>query len=291
MFKKKIIFPLVIGLAVISLSAFTVVQSAGIQWWSGSPWDGGSGPAGTCANCHGGGATVPTFVVSSNPAFGSGNTTYAAGQTYTITATVSGTYPKYGFNMEILNSTSTSTATDKGTFGTGVSSNCTVFPSAGNPTTASHNISSGSGGTASFSFKWTAPASGTAFLYGCGLGVNNDGSSGVSNGDKVSAVTSFTLNAAPVGIEIHENANVNLKVYPNPATDNIRISYNLPERSKVSLKLYSITGELVSELVNETQDRGTQSIETRLPLTLAKGAYMVKLGINGKENLQKLLIY
>ena len=56
------------------------------------------------------------------------------------------------------------------------------------------------------------------------------------------------------------------------------------------MKLVNISGEVVADLLNESQDRGQQSIDTRLPLGLAKGMYMVKLTINGKQTMQKLMV-
>lgn len=282
--KKKIILPLIAGLGIITFSAFTVANSSGIQWWSGSPWDGGTAN-GTCSACHSGGSSTPTIAITTNPAFGGTGTqkTYVAGTTYTITVTPSGSYAAYGFNMEIINSTSSVTATDKGTFGTAVSSNCSILPSSGQPTTASHNTPS----TSPFSFKWTAPASGTAYLYAVGLGVNMSGN---EQGDKVSAVTSYTLTQNTSGIASHESNAPGMQIMPNPATDNVRINYYLENRGEVSLKLYNLGGEFVAELFKAMQDKGPQSVESHLPVGIAKGAYLVRLSVNGKESMQKLMV-
>src|SRR6185437_7102060 len=97
---KKIILPILSGAAILVLSASTVINSAGVANWSGSPVDGGTGSAGTCANCHSGGSSTPTISVTASPAFGgSGNNlTYVASTTYTITVTPGGSYSRYGFN-------------------------------------------------------------------------------------------------------------------------------------------------------------------------------------------------
>jgi hypothetical protein len=273
---KKIIFPLITGVGVVALSAFTILHGAGIKWYTGSPWDGGS-----CGDCHGGGSTVPGVAITANPAFGNGNT-YMPGTTYTITATVSGSYSKYGFNFEILNSQSTSTAADAGTFGSTLTANCIKYTTAGLPTTISHNAAS----NGIFSFQWTAPASGSCFLYCAGLGVNNDGTSG---GDFPKLIN-MILVQSPVGITSYAKGAINLTVFPNPASDNVRIGYVLEQRGQVNLKLYNLSGEFVTELLNEIQDKGTQYVESRLPGTIAKGVYLLKLSVDGKETLQKLLV-
>ena len=289
--KKKIILPIITGLAIVALSASTVINASGQYAWTGSPVDGGL-TNGTCAACHSGGSTTPTMTVSASPAFGSGNT-YVPSQTYTINVNVSGSYPKYGFNCEILNTQNTATTTVSTTLGTltAVSANCQIYPFATTkpyPITASHNAASGSGNAATFSFKWVAPASGTGYLYCVGLGVDMSGN---ETGDKVTSVAQMTLTpSSGAGIASHSAGDAGLNVFPNPATDNVRITYTLTERSNVTVKLMSLNGELVSDLLNETQDRGVQSVDTHLPIGLAKGMYMVKLTINGKQSLQKLMI-
>jgi len=288
--KKKIILPVITGFAIIALSASTVVNSAGTANWTGSPVDGGPGSGGQCSSCHSGGSTTPTLSVTASPAFGgTGNSkTYVANTTYTITITPSGSYTRYGMNCEIINSQATAVATYPfGTFGTAVTSNCQIYAIAstgGYPACVSHTSSST---TTPFSFKWTAPASGTGYLYadvlGCTLG-------GGQNPSKVSGVTSLTLTPMGMGITSHNENEAGLNVFPNPATDNVRLTYTLTERSNVVVKLVNVSGEVVADLVNETQDHGVQSVDTRLPMGLAKGMYMVKLNINGKQTMQKLMV-
>ncbi|MHB8400529.1 MAG: T9SS type A sorting domain-containing protein [Bacteroidia bacterium] len=292
--RKKILMPIIGGVAIVFLSASTIIRSSGIADWSGSPVDGGL-TGGTCYNsgsCHQGGVSgVPTLALTSSPAFGGSgsNLTYVAGTTYTVTVTKGGSYAAYGFNCEFINSQSATTTSvaDFGTWGVAVTSNCQIFPASGNggwPTCASHNQRS----TTPWSFTWTAPASGTGYIYADVLGVDNSGSTG---GDQVSAVTSITLTkASNAGIASHAENTHALAVFPNPATDNVRITYTLMERGTVSIKLYNINGALVTDLVNETQDVGMQNSYAHLPAGLANGLYMVKLSVNGEQSTQKLVI-
>jgi hypothetical protein len=290
---KKLILPIFSGAAILFLSAATVVSSAGIYGYSGSPVDGGATPTGQCSGCHSGGASVPTMAVTSTPAFGgSGNNrTYAANTTYTITITPSGSYSRYGMNCEIINSQGTTPGASVamfGTFGAVVTSNCKIYAAASTtpyPPCVSHTSSST---TAPFSFKWTSPASGTGYIYGNVLGANNDGQ---TTGDHVSGVTGITLTLSTVGINQHSNNENALSIFPNPATDNVRITYTLRERGAVSVKLFNLNGELVADLLNETQEVGIQNNDAHLPSGLAKGLYMVKLMVNGQQSTQKLMVY
>lgn len=287
--KRTFILPVISGLAILALSATTVVNSSGTYGWTGSPVDGGVGAGGQCSACHSGGASTPTMAWTTSPALGSGNT-YMPNQTYTVTITPSGSYSRYGVNCEIINSQSTSTGSVAmfGAFGSALNTSTQIVPLSSTtpyPPCISHTSSSTTG---AFKFTWTAPPSGTGYIYANVLGVNGDAN---TTGDKVTAVTTITLTPMAMGVASHAENVSGLNVFPNPATDNVSVSYALNERSHVSVKLYSINGEEVAELLNQDQDRGNQSFDTRLPMGLAKGMYFIKLSVNGKQTLQKLMIH
>ena len=292
---KKIILPIISGAAILFLSAATVINSAGLPNWSGSPVDGGPGSSGQCSACHtGGSGTAPTLAITSSPAFGgSGNArTYVANTTYTITITPSGsTWARFGFNCEIINSQSATTTSvaDFGTFVAAVGNNSLLTLAANNQGYPSCMVQSTRSTTTPFVFTWKAPTTGTGYIYADVLGCNGDGQ---NSGDHVSGVTSMTLTLATgAGIDKHTDNTSELSLYPNPATDNVRITYTLRERGAVSVKLYNLNGELVADLLNSTQDVGVQANDVHLPTGLAKGLYMVKLTVNGQQSTQKLMVY
>jgi hypothetical protein len=303
---KTLILPMISGLALIALSASTVVSSEtktekalkfqrsmtngkftisglsvatysyGVQEATNSPYDGYN-----CSSCHSGGI-APTVSLSAHPAFGAGNT-YIPNTTYTITLKATGNVT-YGFDMEILNSQS---ATSVGDFGTFVScpSNETINPppGAGAPSDVMHNTPISSG---IMTLVWKAPASGTGYIYYAVLGANGNNN---QSGDKVKN-GSMTLIDSPTGIEANFLSTANLSVFPNPATDNVRVTYTLSERGQVSVKLYNLRGELVADMLNENQNPGMQAMDLRLPANLAKGMYMVRLSVDGKQTTQKLMV-
>ena len=288
---KKVLISGLGGLAILVLSASTVIQSAGTYGWTGSPVDGGVGSGGQCSSCHNGGTSgVPTASVTSNPAFGGSgsNQTYVPGTTYTITIAPVGSYPYYGFNCEIINSQSatTSAVSTFGTFGAAVSSNCKIIPFTNTtpyPICASHNQRSAS----PFSFQWTAPASGTGYLYADVNGVNGNGA---TSGDQVSGVITFTLTAALNGIDSYQAADINLHIFPNPASDFIRLSYAVKEPGNVSVKLFNLNGELIADLFHEAQEAGLQNKSIQLPSGISKGVYLLKMSMNGKQVTEKIMI-
>ena len=64
--------------------------------------------------------------------------------------------------------------------------------------------------------------------------------------------------------------------YPNPFNGEASITYNLPENGLVTLKVYNAIGELVSTLVNETQEIGNHSV-VFAQKNLSSGMYTFKL--------------
>ena len=64
--------------------------------------------------------------------------------------------------------------------------------------------------------------------------------------------------------------------YPNPFNPNTTISYSIPEKSNVELKIYNILGKEVAQLVNEIQESGSHNIQFNAE-KLSSGAYFYRL--------------
>jgi hypothetical protein len=88
------------------------------------------------------------------------------------------------------------------------------------------------------------------------ISAGNDESDMLANMDvavqKYQSITSveYDDNLTPSEYILNQN-------YPNPFNPSTKITFGLPERSDVSLKIFNSLGEVVAELVNEYMDAGT----------------------------------
>ncbi|MCX6152149.1 MAG: T9SS type A sorting domain-containing protein [Ignavibacteriales bacterium] len=87
-------------------------------------------------------------------------------------------------------------------------------------------------------------------------------------------------NVIPDKFELSQN-------YPNPFNPSTKISFALPERGLVKLKIFSVLGEEISTLVNEDRDAGVYEI-TWQPANLASGVYIYSLSLNNKNIVRKM---
>ena len=169
---------------------------------------------------------------------------------------------------------------------TAVSTNCKKTGTA--PTNIEHNTPISTSSYAQY--KWVAPATGTVVtLYAAINGVNNNGN---TSGDKVVNYVYTLSPASTTGIEDYKNTEAfQLNVFPNPASEEVNLSYNLNEKATVSARLYNINGELITELFSQEQSIGKQTVLADLPAGLSKGIYFVRLIVNQQICTQKLVVY
>lgn len=66
-----------------------------------------------------------------------------------------------------------------------------------------------------------------------------------------------------------------LQNYPNPFNPSTTLSYGLPTRSHVQLRVYNVLGQIVAELVNAEQEAGWN--EVRWNATVTSGLYFCRL--------------
>lgn len=92
----------------------------------------------------------------------------------------------------------------------------------------------------------------------------------------------------PTGINKFTPADPRLRIYPNPATDQVTLLFHLERNSVVQTEWLNTTGEtvLTSDFGNLFSGDHTQIISINLPA----GIYFVRLFVNGKVNLGRVLV-
>ena len=86
---------------------------------------------------------------------------------------------------------------------------------------------------------------------------------------KYSSVVEVKLNEIPISFSLDQN-------YPNPFNPSTKISFGLPQRSNVVLKIFNTLGQEVAELVNESLDAGMHTYNFDAS-KLSSGIYVYSL--------------
>ncbi len=106
--------------------------------------------------------------------------------------------------------------------------------------------------------------------------------------DDAEAVTETAWDGATA---INENSlSISMEVYPNPIVGNATITYDVLSPGKVNVSVYSLTGELISVLVDEVQTAGSQQINWSVSGELVKGIYFVKLTNGSSTTVKKVML-
>jgi hypothetical protein len=77
--------------------------------------------------------------------------------------------------------------------------------------------------------------------------------------------------------------------YPNPFNPSTTIRFQIPVEGNVSVKVYDISGKLVTELVNEFMQTGKHSLQFN-GSNLSSGAYYYRIDANGFTDIKKMLL-
>ena len=89
-------------------------------------------------------------------------------------------------------------------------------------------------------------------------------------------------NTNPQSFELKQN-------YPNPFNPVTRISYSLPVKSNISIKLYSVTGAELMTLVTGIAEAGDYSFDLNAS-SLSSGVYYYRLQTEGFSDTKKMVV-
>ncbi len=243
---------------------------------TGSPGDGGA----TCTTCHTGTSSPSsTQIITSNiPASG-----YIAGQTYTITATLSQTgINEFGFQISPQNSSGALIGTIINT-----SPSQTQVLNSKYITHTSGGIA-GTSNSKTWSFNWVAPVAGSGAVTFFGA-FNFSNNNGTSSGDIIRtntlAVTENTTTNLP---EFTQNG-FSVSVYPNPIRNEATIALNSLDGGTAQYAIYNGHGQRV--LISESLQvpAGTSSISIDRLGDMKPGIYRLVMMLGEKKIVKNLV--
>jgi len=98
--------------------------------------------------------------------------------------------------------------------------------------------------------------------------------------------TSVWYEEIPSAVNNLNENRISASVYPNPFNQSARLSIDLETESTVSVKIYDVTGTLVSTLVNERRGRGNHEFTISIS---RKGIYFADIMVNETRQVMKLV--
>lgn len=95
----------------------------------------------------------------------------------------------------------------------------------------------------------------------------------------------------PLDVEIVPAANVQLNIYPNPASEWLHIELELTDHvPTASVRLLSLSGQVLEQLHQGPLVQGQNQLQWEVNPNLPKGHYVIQLTIEGKQINKSLLI-
>ena len=78
-------------------------------------------------------------------------------------------------------------------------------------------------------------------------------------------------------------------IYPNPATDNINISFYLEDRSDIKIEFFNLSGKLISGYTLLNRNTGENHFQFNLD-EYEQGVYLIKVTTNRNTKLLKFIL-
>jgi len=74
----------------------------------------------------------------------------------------------------------------------------------------------------------------------------------------------------------------NVKVYPNPVSDQLNLSYSIAKDSNVTIKIMDVLGNEITTLLTERLTAGDQANSFNIASRLSSGFYFIRVSIAGE---------
>ena len=92
----------------------------------------------------------------------------------------------------------------------------------------------------------------------------------------------ITFSVAPDAFTLYQN-------YPNPFNPTTTIKYSIPERTRITLKIFNVLGQVIETIVNEEKIPGNYTIIYDASL-LSSGIYFYQLNAGHFSETRKFLL-
>ena len=114
----------------------------------------------------------------------------------------------------------------------------------------------------------------------------------INNGSLDTTLLKNAINSALATAAVPQTRNegFNLSLFPNPAKDNISLSYSLQQSSDVSIDIYNIIGSKVLSIVKENQSSGKHDLLINFPNKISSGVYFMKVNAGKSSESFKFII-
>lgn len=268
-----------IALLLVAVAALTVTSGFEIQDNTGQAGRTGSPSEQTCnITCHTGFALNDGTgsITLSSPDMPTWE--YMPGDTYRIEVTVARVGNSlFGFDVECL--TGATPPQNAGTFIITNTTETQIKNFVVSPVTRKNVVHKLNGGigtdSKTWSFDWICPTTnvGNVTFYATGNAANGNNT---SSGDHIYKTSQVVTPAIGAGIS-DNNAQNGFNVYPNPAHDNLSVSFTAEPNEDVMINLISLEGKVVSTLYNGTSNGLPAQLQLALPTDLQQGMYLVQL--------------
>lgn len=93
--------------------------------------------------------------------------------------------------------------------------------------------------------------------------------------------------SSPVGIQTFTGAPSSINLFPNPAAENVKLSFTLEEQAEVSVNIYDALGQLIRAENKGAYAAGKQEIAISIEM-LANGMYVVELVADNRRTTTQL---
>lgn len=104
-------------------------------------------------------------------------------------------------------------------------------------------------------------------------------------------IDDINITSSTVGLDDIDFSNFQFSIFPNPSNENTTISYNLNTDAKVEIQVIDVLGKTIYQKAAINQQSGEYTeILKKNELNMSNGVYFVKLLINNKIHVQKLII-